>query len=202
MKKFIFTLAAILCTFVSQNALAQDAKDLIKEFYVEKQIEKPEQLAYLGPGSGVFFLFGAVGGLALHGANLTPAQALKEHAEKNNVLIENIVAEEIVAEFKRSEKFVIIDEAEKAKLTLKMSIRMYGFSIPHGFSSKLVPTLSVVCEFIDKKEEVVWSDRNGVLPLGNPAESVTAEELKDPETIRKLWQIAAQTIAKKFVTSF
>jgi hypothetical protein len=180
--------------------MSQQDRARVKTVAIDGSVQKPNQMSYLGPSGGVGLMFGAIGGAVVAGSEMSAGQALQMHAQKNNINIENIVANEVSTELKASGKLSIVEAGKTQDATLKITIKQYGFSIPNGFSSKLVPTLSFSCELLDEKGKQIFIAGDSVMPLGNPVDGVSVDELKDPLLIQRLWKAAAQSIAKKVIS--
>ena len=202
MKSFFIgiTVALFLAGCSTTQSLSQQDRVRIKTVMIDTNIQKPKEMAYLGPGGAFGLMFGAIGGAITAGFAIPAGQALQEYAEKNNINIENIVFNEVSTELKASGKMTLVESGKVQDATLKITIKQYGFSIPHGFSSKMVPTLSFFCELFDDKGQKLWLAGDSVLPLGNPVDGVSVEELQDPKVIQDLWKAAAQSIAKKIIS--
>ena len=205
MKTLLMALAcglALAGCGATQTLSPQD-RTRVSAISIEKEVPKPKQMSYLGPGGAFGLMFGAIGGAVTGAASMPAAEAIREHAEKNNVLIENIVAQEMTAELRRSGKFQIVEGGAgvgaDGGARMKFTVRAYGFSIPNGFSSKLLPTLSIGGELVDAKGATVWQAWDYMSLLGSPVEGVAVEDLKDPQVIERLWREAARTLAQKIV---
>lgn len=202
MKKFFPCAVAVLLLAgcVTTQPLSQQDRARVKTVVIDTGVQKPNQMYYLGPGGGVGLMFGAIGGAVVAGSEMSAGQALQMHAEKNNINIESIVLNEVASELKASGKLQIVDAGKAQDATLKITIKLYGFSIPNGFSSKMVPSLDFYCELIDEKGVKIFTAGDSVLPLGNPVDGVPVEDLKDPQVIHRMWKAAAQSIAKKVIS--
>ncbi|WP_172201025.1 hypothetical protein [Niveibacterium sp. COAC-50] len=193
-------LAFCLCLFLCPPSMAQEVAETTQTIFVDRELAKPKPMYYFGPGGGAALMFGALGAAAVEKA-MTPAQAIQRHAEDNGVFIERIVLEALLAELKKSGRGVVTEGALSVDSMFKLEIQLYGFSIPHGFSSKLVPVLSVSCAVFGKNGDRVATRRGYVGPLGNPADGVDEAELKDPAVIERLWTIAAQAAVQKIMAA-
>jgi hypothetical protein len=175
-------------------------KARIKAATIDKDVTKPADMWYFGPGMTFLFLGGAIGGAVAGAVSMGPAEALKTHAEKNNVVIEKIVTEEFMAELKRTGKLGVTDDPAKAQANIKLTLKMYGFSVPHGFSGQMKPVLTLQCEMFDPvSNKLVWASSSYQSPLGDHAEPVSVESLQDPKELDRLWRLAAKGAAKDIV---
>jgi len=157
----------------------------------------------MGPGGATGFMFGAVGAL-VSAPILGNIQAeFQQHVINSGISIEKIVLEEISAAIRQSGKFPLSEKKEAGSAVIKVSVVKYGFSIPTGFSSKLVPILAVRCEMTDASGKMIWSAQEHTRPLGNPVEPVAPEVLRDdPKVIEIAWRAAAKFIAAKMVGQY
>lgn len=155
---------------------------------------------YFGPGASVGLLFGAVGGAIAGAANIAPGNAMLSFAEQNGVLIEEIVSQEFEGVLRESGKLKIVDMPGDNGATINLSVLQFGFSVPNGFSSKLVPVVSFKSEMVDAGGNVIWSARDGVLPLGNPVEGESADALRsNAKAIEAAWRAAVKHIARNMI---
>ncbi|MGO9443736.1 MAG: hypothetical protein ACLPXB_03045 [Thiobacillaceae bacterium] len=191
----VLTLFACLTGCASTPQLSSDDRSHLGTLRIDPTIETQSQMYYLGPGSGIGFLFGAVGGAITAVANLSPGEQFKKFAQDNGINIDQIVKEEATKAFRESGKLKLTDTSDPNVSTLKISIPMYGFSIPNGFSSKLVPIVGIKCTLVDPSGKTIWSARESTHPLGNPADGRTIDEFKsNPKEIEDSWRIAAKSV--------
>jgi hypothetical protein len=197
---------AILGTLVAGCATTQSLSDedrkKISVVGINSNVRKAPDMSYRGPESAFFLAFGAVGGAAAYGASLEPARVLQDFAEKNGIFIEKIAFQEIDAAIRQSGKLKVSDTGEETAATINIFVYLYGFSIPHGFSSNLVPSLAIMCQMVDATGKIIWSASDNVLPLGNPAAPMSLEAMRnDPKLMENAWRIAAKQIAGNIAKS-
>jgi hypothetical protein len=162
---------------------------------IDPAVATTKEMYYLGPGSGVGMMFGAIGGAITAVANIKPGEQLNKFAQDNGIHIDEIVRDEATQAFRQSGKFDLTDAQGPNVDTLKISVPMYGFSIPTGFSGDLVPVIKIECSLVDSSGKIIWSANDSVLPLGNPAEGKTPDEFRaDPKLIEQSWRVAARSI--------
>ena len=180
----------------TQNLSDEDRKK-VSVVRINSNVQKAPNMSYLGPESAVFMAFGAVGGAAAYGASLEPAKVLQDFAEKNGIFIEKIAFQEIDAAIRESGKLKVSDSGEETAATINVLVYIYGFTIPHGFSSNLVPSLAIICQMVDATGKVIWSARDNVQILGNPAAPMSLEAMReDPKRIEDAWRKASRQIAR------
>ena len=201
MKKIFFSILA-LSVFISGCASTQKMSSTDRQnltnVKISTEVEKAPEMYYLGPGIGMFF--GAIGG-AITAISQGPAKnSLQAFAEDNNIHIEQIVLEEANKAFKQSGKLSIIENQNIHSTSLNIEVSQYGFSIPNGFSSKLVPIVRIKCSLVDTLGKTIWSSNDYVTTLGNPAEASSMDELKNnPKLIEDSWRVASKTILANIV---
>jgi hypothetical protein len=206
MKKILISLITI-CMFLSGCATtSQQITDAdrgkLGSVVVAPGVAKPEKMYYFGPGASIGLLFGAVGGAITAGAQQGPAEQFQAFVDQNKVQIEKIVLEEATSAFRKSGKIGLKDAKEAGASTLNVSIEQYGFSVPNGFSSKLVPIVSITCTVVDGSGKTIWSASDRVLPLGNPVDGYTPEQFKnDAKLIEQSWRLATRAIVEKIVSN-
>jgi hypothetical protein len=183
----------------AHQSMSVEDRARISSVVISNDVKKADKLFYLGPTGAFGMMFGAVGALATSGSTIDDATALQKFAESNNIKIEDIVTEELAAAIRASGKLSLGDSPANASAIITVNIKQYGFSVPNGFSSHLVPILFVQCAMIDKAGTVIWQGGDKINPLGNPVDGVTTEELKDPKIIEKEWRSGVQAIVKNIV---
>ncbi len=189
-------LLLLLSACATTKDLSDEDRRKISAVRMNSNVQKVPAMYYLGPGTGILFAFGAIGGAVAAASSLEPGKALQEFAEKNGIFIEKIAFQEIDSALRRSGKLKVSDSGEAAAATLNVLVYQYGFSIPHGFSSNLVPVVAIRCEMLDAAGKVIWSASDTVLPLKNPAAPMTLEAMRDnPKRIEDAWRSAARRIA-------
>jgi len=167
---------------------------------IDPAVVTATEMYFYGPGSAFGALGGAIGGLITAAANEGPGERLDKFAKDNGIHIDQIVQEEATKAFRDSGKLRLVDSPGAATATMKVSIAMYGFSIPNGFSALLVPILKIKCQLVGADGKVIWSANDETMPLGNPVEGSSLDALyKDPKLIEASWRAAARTIMKEIV---
>lgn len=196
-----FALLAYGCA--TTQPMSDENRGRIKAVKINDKVQKAPNMYYLGPGTSALFAFGAVGGVAAAAASVEPGQALKEFAETNGIFVEKIVLQEIDTAFRDSRKLKVLDAAAAGDATMNIGVYMYGFSVPNGFSSSLLPVLAVLCELVDAGGKVIWSANGNVQVVRNPAVPMTLYEIRDrPQRIEEAWRRAATQIARKIAYDF
>ena len=196
--RFICWLAILflLSACATTQKLSDEDRRKISVVRIDSNVRKAPAMYYLGPGASAFLAFGAIGGAALAATSLEPAKVLQEFAEKNGIFIEKIAFQEIDAALRQSGKLKVSASGETSEATVNVLVYMYGFSVPHGFSSNLVPVVAIKCEMVDAAGKVIWSANDNVPILGGPVAPMSLEAMhEDPKRIEEAWRIAAKRIA-------
>lgn len=197
---FAAGLWALALTGCASNQAMSDAdRAAVQSVYISPDVKKVDKPFYYGPTAAIGSLFGVVGALATMDKTADEATQLKEFAEKNNILIENIVREELSSAIRASGKLPLSDSAAGASATITINIKQYGFSLPNGFSRQLVPILFVQCTMTDKSGKVIGLGGDAIRPLGNPVPEVPLQAMQDPVVMEKQWRLGAQAVAKEIV---
>jgi hypothetical protein len=204
MKLLLLLLAALLAGCASPTQKISDAdRSRYGTVFLDQQVQKPPQMYYLGPEGALGLSFGLIGALATQSTREAGTQRFVEAMEQHGVRIENIVINELFDAIRLSGKLVMREQPGPDVATFRVIIEQYGFSVPNTLSSKLVPMLYVKCEMVDPSGRVVWSASDRTLSLGNPAEAIPAEEMRnDPKLVLQQWTIAAKAIAAKILQEF
>lgn len=200
----IVPLAIAVSVFLSGCAttqqLSEQDRKRIEVVKLNDQVKRPKEMYYFGPGASIGFAFGAIGGAIAAASQIGPGQEMLAYAEQNGVRIEEIVAQEFAASLQQSGKFRISDTAEANGATINLSVFQFGFSVPNGFSSKLVPVIAYSGEMVDASGNVLWRATENLMPLGNPVDGIPADELRtNPKAIETAWRAAAKHIAARMV---
>ena len=191
-------LAALLALLLAGCAAVQPISDAerkkITSVSINTAVAKPPAMHFLGSMGGL--MFGAAGAAAGAPSMENDRKAFQAFVEENGISIEKIVFEETTDALRRAGKFPLAAQPEANGAVIHISIVQYGFSIPHGFSSKLVPTLFIRCDMKDAGGKVVWSSSERTMTLGNPVEGVEPEVFRsNPKAMETSWRAAAKHIA-------
>lgn len=196
----LFLLFAFLAGCATTQNISEENRRSIGTIKVNAAVQKAPVMSYLGPGTSVFFAFGAIGGAAAYAASVGPAKALQDFAEKNGIFIENIAFEEVDAAFRRSGQVKVSSAAEPADAVVNVMVYTYGFTVPHGFSGRLGPTLGIRCVMVDAAGNEIANVYDYV--IRSPVETFTPEELRDdPRRIEYAWRMAARRVAGNLAAS-
>jgi hypothetical protein len=206
MKKFslgLLFISALLTACSSSQKISSTDRARLATVVVTGTVNKPPTMYYMGPGAGVGFAFGAVGAAIAAGSQGGTGEGLRQIAEQNNVAIEKIVREESIQAFRRSGKLAVKETADTSAGTLSISITQYGFSVPNGFSSKVVPVMGVRYSLADASGKPVWSSTESLPVLGNPIGARSPDEFRsNPKLLEEVWRMAARAVSEKAVQKF
>jgi hypothetical protein len=202
MKMVLSLLIAALvagCAPAPQKLSSADRRT-IQVAYLNSSIAKPPEPFYLGPGGGAGLMFGALGAIISEPGRQAGRNSFRDFLEQNDIVIERIVMEEFSAALRASGKLLLADKPEPGAATINLAIKLYGLSIPHGFSSNLVPVLSIECTMADASGKTVWSTSDRLLPLSNPVEGRPGEQLRnDPRAVESALRAAAKHVSASIV---
>jgi hypothetical protein len=203
MKQIMVGLCAfclLLTGCASTQQLSDSDRASLASVYVDPHVETAPQMNYMGPGSGIGFAFGAVGGLITALANEEPGERFRKFAADHGITIDNIVREEAIKAFQETGKVKLTETAGPDSSTLNIKVPTYGFAIPHGFSGNLVPVVGIQCTLVDAHGKTIWSSRDFVTPMGSPAEGRTPDEYHaNPALIEDGWRQAAKKVLDEIV---
>ncbi|WP_445682385.1 hypothetical protein [Radicibacter daui] len=165
------------------------------EVRLDPAVTIPDEMHYMGPGSEFGFAFGAIGAAIAYEANRAPGEKFKKFAEANNIHFDQILLDEARKAFEQSGKLNLTDGQGNNTPTLRVKALVYGFAMPHAFSSTLVPIVTIVCTLTGPDGKVIWSAKDYVQPAGNPVDGKTPDELRaNPQLIEEGWRTAVRTI--------
>ena len=192
---FVFALSIFLSGCAVNQKLSDVDRKRIDVVKVNDKVEKAPGMFYFGPGAAIGLMFGAIGGAIAGAANIGPGEEMHAFAEKNGVRIEEIVSQEFKEALRKSGKLKIADSQGARAATINVSVTQFGFSVPHGLSSNLVPIVSIKCEMVDVDGKVLWIGNDRVLSLGNPVDGMPADELRqNAKAIEAAWRGATKHI--------
>lgn len=198
----LIAIPLVLLGCASTQPIAQADKTAVKAVVVSREVPVPAKMYYLGPGGASAFAFGAIGAAAAAPGIEKDRAAFQEQAAGGKG-IDAIVLEEVLVQVRKSGKFPLVESPATGAATLHTAVLSYGFSIPHGFSQRLVPVLDIRCELREPSGRVIWSATQRVLPLGNPVDSIPAEDVQKSPAIREAaWREAARALAIKIVETY
>ncbi len=198
---FLFALLLVLSGCATTQKLSDEDRTRIRAVRINSTVQKAPNMYYLGPGTGIFFAFGAIGGAVAAATSIAPAKALQEFAEKNGIFIEKIAFQEVDAAFRQSGRLKVSDSEEPTDAVVNVIVYHYGFGISHGFSSRLGPVIGIRCEMVDAAGRVLGSAFDFVVK--SPVEPMTLEEMRDdPKRIASAWRAAAKLVAGNIAREF
>lgn len=199
----LVTLLILLSGCATTQPIAISDRSNVTAVTVSKEVPVPAKMYYLGPGGATGLAFGAIGAAIAAPGIEKHRESFQEQIAASGVSIDRIVYEEALAQIRQSGKFPLRDETKPGDAIIYISVLNYGFSIPNGFSSRLVPMLGLRYEMRDASGRMLWSATERVMPLGNPVESVDAEVIKsNPAAREAAWRAAAKALAVKLVATY
>jgi hypothetical protein len=194
----LLALPLLLSACATTQPLSDEDRKKVSAVSISSNVQKAPVMYYLGPDAAPFFAMGAIGGAVIAATSVEPARVLQEYAEKNGIFIEKIAFQEIDAAIRQSGKLRVSAPGEATEAIMNVYVYQYGFSIPTGFSSNLVPVMAIKCEMVDTAGKVIWSANDSVLTLRNPAPPMSLQAMRDdPKRIEEAWRRAAKHIAGK-----
>jgi len=199
----ILVAVVLVAGCASTQSISDASRKQISSVTIDPRVSKPPALFYLGPGGATGLMFGAIGGAVAAPSIEESRKAFQAYVDRNGISIEKVVLEEVSAAIRQSGKFLLVAQPQPGGATIVVTIFQYGFSIPNGFSSKLVPIVGVRCEIKDTAGKVLWSAQERTHPLGNPVEPAEPEAiLNDPKAMEAAWRAAAKYVASAIVEGF
>lgn len=181
----------------STTALSSVDKESIKSVSVSKNVKYPSSMYLMAPGTAL--AIGAIPGVIAGSFEESASKKINAYAENNDVYVSKIVREQFVVQLKNSRKFAVKDNGADAEMFI--DIKLYGFSVPNGLSSKVKPLLKVDARLV-KGNRIIWEnnvDENDYF-WGSEFPEYTLQQLvSDPENIRKSYNKAAEKAAKDLI---
>lgn len=175
-------------------------KKSIHTVSVNESMTKPEQPYLMEPGIAVGMGFGAVGGLVTGVIEEKHGKLLENYFRTHNIDVRKIVRNEVIHSLLRKKTLKYVSKDGNADLRLK--IKFYGFSVPHGFSSQLMPILQVEGQLI-KNNVIVWQKTESTPFSTKKLPHYDATSLRqNPQLYAVMLKAAVQDVSKKLVASF
>jgi hypothetical protein len=173
--------------------LAENNRSRLTAVYLDDEISFKHDMYYMGPGAS---LLGAVGALT----QLSPGEQLHKIAEDHDIRMDTLVRQAMIDSLNASGKTGLCDNADQASAVMKLEVRAFGFSVPHGFSSNLIPVLDVKAELHDPAGQIIWRSVKSLPFVNCPITPMPAKEIwGNVENIRSTWTGAAQYVARIIV---
>ena len=190
-------LVVLMTGCATTQALSPQDKQNLHSISVNEKITYVPQAYYMGPGLGLLVFAGPVGGAVAGKVGADQGTQLAEFARSNHVAIDQIVKEQLVGQIEQKTQLKIVKQ--KADADLKITVNLYGFSVPTTYSFSVVPVLSVNAELI-KNKQVIWKNHYYVDPLFGGMNSYSSKEVfNEPEKVKAAWTAAAHKAAEKIV---
>lgn len=189
----ILTLAAVTgcATFGTTVKLSDANRPKLNTIYINNKIPV-DKLHYFGPGVPPRI------GDTLFTQEVAILR-INQFVTENKIAIDEIVKQAMVNELTKSGK-TITSDIKDALSVMHLTVHEYGFSIPNGFSSKLVPWIMLKVDVLDQSGTTIWSYQHFLDPINNPFEAVPALEILDnAENMREALTEGAKGFAKILV---
>ena len=170
---------ALLCGCMATKRFSPADQKKIHTISISK-IENPKGAYYLPPSSTY------LGVLAIL-ANADMPKKIEDEALSNHIIVGNMAYDKFVSEL--SKKYKISNDGKNADANFEAKILHYGFSIPHGFSSNLVPVMSIHAKLVQGKK-VLWENNYIVNTLDGLPQHRPDEIFTNPQIMRASLQDA------------
>ena len=174
----ILTLAAVTgcATFGTTVKLSDANRPKLNTIYINDKIPV-DGIHYFGPGVPP-----RIGDTSF--TQEVAISRINQFVTENKIEIDEIVKQAMVNELTKSGK-TITGDIKDALSVMHLTVLKYGFSIPNGFSSKLVPFIIMRVDVLDQSGTTIWSYQNFLDLMDNPVEAVPALEiLNNAENMR------------------
>ncbi len=194
--------ALLLAGCASSTALKLSQKDeaSIHDIKVSKNIKAPTKMAYIGGDFTYGSMFGVVGGAIVAVQDQKTAAELSDIAKQHHIDIKQIVRRQMIKQLRAHTKFHIVADAKKADATLFIKIKLYGLSIPHGFTNQLKPVLEVEGLLANRRGKLIWDSKARVFALtkGTPHFDINVIA-NNPKKLALAWKAAADIAANRLI---
>jgi hypothetical protein len=182
----------------TQSISVQD-RQAIHTVTVNPKVKMPDKVYYMGPGFGYFMMGGVIGGAIAAAGNVSKDTQLQNYVVANDIHMDQIMRAHLLQQLPDAGlKFVAQGPADAA---MNIKIKVYGFSIPQGFSTAVVPILRVEVN-MTRDNQVIWSSSYYVDPLfGKMPKYQPSDLLNDPKLIVQAWNLAAQKASEHIIST-
>lgn len=194
-------LAITICFFlsacVSTITMTPEQAKSIKTIEVSQKVTPAKRMYYLDQKQ--IWARACIGAWA-YAIPSYDEQNIKEAALKQKIQITEIVRNEFIKQLKQGSHFKLTNTGY-SDATIYLEVRVYGLTIPTGFTSKLKPMLIVVGRLINHEGKVLWQDSESIRSFKNLPDFDVSELLHDPHNLFIAWDAAAEVVSKKLVKS-
>lgn len=167
---------------------------------VDNDVKLPPKVYYMGPGFGYLTMAGGIIGTAIAASeDKDKADTLQKYLSASNIHIDQIVRSQLIQQLPSAN--LKLAKQGHADANLKIEIKQYGFSIPQGFATHVVPILTVKIYMI-KDNKTIWSNNYYADPMfGNMPEYKVNDLMGNPKLIYQAWNLAAQKAIQHILTT-
>ena len=192
--RFFFILSLFIVACSSTQRISNANKTKIKKVYCEPGIKSTEVMYYWGPS-----VMGFITPSLSHLATMSEGEAIAKLAIEKGILIEKIAESSLKKSIIEKKLFTVTQTKEEADAIIKTDVYLYGFSVPSTMHPTVIPLIDMKVQMVDKNNQVVWKDDDGLSMIDNSVTHVKPELFfKDPESIRKSWTEAADEVCNDF----
>jgi hypothetical protein len=195
----LFVLNLIGCA--TSDSLKRDEFERINSVTLSKEVKLPEEMFYMGDEKmAERVVFGVFGYMASQDDMKKSSDFIIETMERSEIDVGKIVFDKFREKLNETNIFNVVnidcDDCPK----INLSVRIYGFSQIHGFSSQLRPMLGVEGVLTDTDESILWKKYSYITNVSNKTPANTLEEyLKEPESIKVAFSIASEIVTDDLI---
>ncbi len=190
-------LTLILTGCATSINLSPQQRQNVKSITINSNIPVPHDMYYMGDTERATIFLGVIGGIAEAAIDDNKSKKLILLARKNNIDIRQIVKIAFINQINQRKLFNLVEAHGDAQLNI--IIKMYGLSVPVGFSMKLTPVLAVIANMTNQHNQIIWQ-KEKLINVDRNMPTYNAQEIKaNPALLKKMWtaasvQIAAETL--------
>ena len=192
-------LVMIMCGCTSTQKLSDNNKKELKSFSISSDItHKNKEIYYFPPGASAAGAFGGLLGAAIHdSATKNKKKAFLNAVKSCGVNLNQELHSALKDSFLKNSRYQI---TENAGHKMKITVINYGFSVPNGFSSHLVPFLDVKCELFNSSGKKIWQAGHQTSIMNSKAKKFKPSEgIKDKDLIATSLRHAIKEVSEKVI---
>lgn len=181
--------------------LSAENRQSLHTITLDTTITKPKEIYILNNNQNNMMAFGGIiGGIIATSEGQNTSQQLATLADKNRIVIDKIVREELISQLKQQKQYRYQAKGP-ADAILVVEIKLYGLTIPHGFTSELVPIIHLQGKLL-KNEKIIWQStvHSSVLNSQDLPHHKWDEIMLHPKYLVEMWQVAASKMVREMLS--
>lgn len=180
----------------SSTALKSKDKTALKGVSVDEFVEIKSSMQYFGPGQSAGSAFGLIGAAIAHAS--TQGTRDKYVAISKDLDFDKTLRSTFVSEFQK--RNILPYKAKDGNGNISLTLKGWAFTVPHGFSKQLFPSLSIDAVMTNDSGKVIWKKnvtshpgRSGAVAGSN------GKQLLNPEFMKSQLKAEAKFVVNRLL---